>query len=179
MKLEFLELVGGEPLTVQEAKEYLHIDGNDEDALIASLISAALSYCEEYTKQVFVRRRLQLTLPGRDATFMIELPRSKYLESIESVTEIMPDGGERPLLFEGYRCGQINQLLVMNDTSDVEGDIRVIYITGREHVSDSVKTAMRLLVAGWYENRLPYGDKAMNEVPYGIKALLNGERVLM
>ena len=179
MRLEFLELVGNEPLTVEEAKEYLHIDGNEEDALIASLISAARSYCEEYTKQIFCKQKVRLTVPAQDVTKMIELPRSKYLDSIESVVEFAPDNGEKPLLFEGYSCGYVNQQLVLKDTADVVGDVRIIYITGCDEISDKVKTAIRLLVAGWYENRLPYGDKAMNEQPYGIMALLNGERVLM
>lgn len=179
MKLEFLELAGEEPLSVKEAKEYLHIDGNEEDALIASLISAARSYCEDYTKQCFCMQKLQLTVPAQDVAKLIELPRSKYLASVESVVEVTADDEELPMLFEGFCCGQVNHLLVLRDTSGIEGDVKIIYITGREKVSDKVKTAIRLLVAGWYENRLPYGDKAMNEVPYGIMALLNGERVLM
>lgn len=43
-----------EPLTLEEVKEYLRIDSNDEDTLIGSLILVAKEHCENY---------LQSTLP--------------------------------------------------------------------------------------------------------------------
>mgnify|MGYP003588896868 CR=1 FL=1 len=36
------------PVTVAEAKAYLRIDGEEEDNLLASLISAATMHCEDY-----------------------------------------------------------------------------------------------------------------------------------
>ena len=37
-----------EPLTLEETKEYLRIDSNNEDVLIASLITVAKEHCENY-----------------------------------------------------------------------------------------------------------------------------------
>ena len=37
-----------EPLTLEETKEYLRIDSNNEDILIASLITVAKEHCENY-----------------------------------------------------------------------------------------------------------------------------------
>ena len=37
-----------EPLTLEEVKEYLRIDSNDEDTLIGSLILVAKEHCENY-----------------------------------------------------------------------------------------------------------------------------------
>ena len=37
-----------EPLTLEETKEYLRIDSNNEDTLIASLITVAKEHCENY-----------------------------------------------------------------------------------------------------------------------------------
>ena len=36
-----------EPVSLEEAKVHLRVDGHDEDLLIESLISAARSYCED------------------------------------------------------------------------------------------------------------------------------------
>ena len=51
MKLECVEQPTQEPVALEEIKEYLRIDGDDEDVLLASLITAARCYCEDYQKQ--------------------------------------------------------------------------------------------------------------------------------
>lgn len=43
-------------------------------------------------------------------------------------------------------------------------------------VSARVKTAMLLLVGGWYENRQDGAEKAQTEIPHGVAALLWQER---
>lgn len=179
MRLECLEVLGDEPVTLQAMKDYLRVDGDEENPLLESLIAAARGYCEEYTRRSFVRKRLRLVLAPDEIEQCIELPRSKYLDGVESVKEVMPDGAELPVLFEGVRCGDINQKLVLSDIGDIEGDLFITYVVGSETASDYVKVAIRLLVASWYENRLPYNDKSVNEVPFGIRALLNRERVMM
>ena len=37
-----------EPLTLTEIKEYLRIDGEEEDSLLTALLSAAISHSENY-----------------------------------------------------------------------------------------------------------------------------------
>ncbi len=37
-----------EPVTLDEVKAYLRIDGEEEDSLLATLISVAKSHCEDY-----------------------------------------------------------------------------------------------------------------------------------
>ena len=37
-----------EPITLTEAKNFLRVDGSDDDALITALISAAREMCEQY-----------------------------------------------------------------------------------------------------------------------------------
>lgn len=42
-----------EPVTLEEAKLYLRVGHDDEDALISDLIVAAREYCETYTEQEY------------------------------------------------------------------------------------------------------------------------------
>ncbi len=48
-----------EPLTLAEIKEYLRIDGEEENSLLTALLSAAISHSENY---------LQATLPSETPT---------------------------------------------------------------------------------------------------------------
>ena len=48
-----------EPLTLTEIKEYLRIDGEEENSLLTALLSAALSHSENY---------LQAPLPSETST---------------------------------------------------------------------------------------------------------------
>lgn len=43
-----------EPVTLEEAKEWMRVTHDDEDSLIQGLIVAAREYCETYTEQVFL-----------------------------------------------------------------------------------------------------------------------------
>lgn len=53
-----------DPVTLSDAKLVARVDGTSEDALITSLITAATSLAEDYTRCSFVTRTLMLTLDG-------------------------------------------------------------------------------------------------------------------
>lgn len=60
-----------EPLTKQEAKNFLRIDNDDDDTLIESLITAARMQCERYTGRALITQGWSLYLdhwPGQGAT---------------------------------------------------------------------------------------------------------------
>lgn len=44
-------------------------------------------------------------------------------------------------------------------------------------LNDDVKAAMLLLVAFWYENRLPVSPGEVTEMPYAVEALLQPYRI--
>lgn len=62
MKLEVVTPPTEEPVTLDEAKLHLRVDGSDEDALITSQIKAARLWCEEKSDRSFVDQKLRLTL---------------------------------------------------------------------------------------------------------------------
>lgn len=54
MAFDIVTPAASEPITLTEAKNFLRVDGTDDDALITALISAARSMCEEYTRRILV-----------------------------------------------------------------------------------------------------------------------------
>lgn len=177
MKLECVEQPTQEPVALEEIKEYLRIDGDDEDVLLASLITAARCYCEDYQKQASCIQKLQLTLPREEISGAFELPRSRYLREVNKVVVVAGDK-ETNLLF-AVRTGNVNSLICI-DNPVGDGDVVITYTAGIEKPEPQFLLAIKMLVAGLYEHRLPFSEgKVLSEVPFGVKALLQGGRVLL
>lgn len=177
MKLECVEQPTQEPVALEEIKEYLRIDGDDEDLLLASLITAARCYCEDYQKQASCIQKLQLTLSGEEVSGEIELPRSRYLRKVDKVVSIA--GDKQTNLTFAVHTGNVNSLICI-DNQVGDGDLVITYTAGVEKPDPQFLMAIKMLVAGLYEHRLPFSEgKVLSEVPFGIKALLQGGRVLL
>ncbi len=79
-----LTLVTGpakEPLTLAEVKAWAKIDHTEEDALLASLITAAVDAAQEYTRRSFLTQTWRLTL---------DLQPNNLYNSLEAGTYTMP-----------------------------------------------------------------------------------------
>ena len=159
-----VELVAGplaEPLTCAQAKEFLRIDHNDEDALIDALITAARRWVEARTGRVLISQSWSFT---RD-----EWPMGGILPSplapVRSVREarIRRDDGVEVVLPEGVvRASKGGGGLLLVDLA------RAPQPAGREAISITVEAgyggeaadvpadlvqAIRLMVAHFYEQR--------------------------
>ena len=178
MKLECIVQPEQEPLTLTDVKAYLRIDGDTEDALLASLISAAREYCESYQHRAYGEQTLRLTLPAIDAQASIELPRSKDLVEIKNISVNNNFGTKEIVDDYTISYSSINANLSLMVAVLADDDLCIDYIV-KGDCDQSTMMAMRLLVASWYENRLAVDSKSYNEVPFAVTALLNPGRVLL
>jgi uncharacterized phiE125 gp8 family phage protein len=71
----------GEPISLDEAKNHLRIDQDDDDALIRALITAARKYCELVQGRVYAEQTLEETWDYWPS--VMKLP---MLQSVESIT---------------------------------------------------------------------------------------------
>lgn len=181
MKLECIVPPAKEPVTVAEVNEFLRIDDDIEDNLVASFISAARMFCEEYQHQAYCTQTLRLTVNTTECGSEVELPRSMYLQEVTKVAVELADGTELPILYD-IKTGSILSVVKIASVLPADGDVVIEYVTGKDDLQlDNVKMAIKMLVSGWHNNRLPYGDngKLLSEVPFGVKALLNPGRVML
>lgn len=161
-----------------DVKAYLRIDGSEEDAVLASLIAAARMYVENYQRRAYGCQQLRLTLSAQEAGQKIELPRSKRLVSVDKAAAVLEDNSEEKLSYS-ICCGDINSCLALD--GEPAGDVCIEYTVDGGACCSSTLLAMQLLVSGWYENRLPFAadGKTLAEMPFGVTALLQGERLLL
>lgn len=179
MRLVCIKEPEAEIVSLEEIKAYLKIDDDSEDALLLSLIKTARLYCENYQRVAYLPQTFLLTLAPGEWVSAIELPRTKYFSGVEEVVAV--DSGGRETKIENVSAkyvGDINTVVSLPDAIPRNMSVMLTYCAGKEGVEpEELKTAVKLLVAGWYENRLPVSDKAVSSIPFGVHALLDPGRV--
>lgn len=84
MSLQLLSPPASEPVTLAEAKAHLKLDTTDDDALIATLITAARARAEWHTGRAFVTQSWRFILDAIPPGGVIEIP----LPPLRAVSEI-------------------------------------------------------------------------------------------
>jgi len=171
------------PISLAEAKANMRVDGTDEDALITSLIGAAVDLIDGWSgilgRCVFTqtwRQDFQDFPSGR----MIRLP----LDPVQSGTVGYSDTAnvEQTLsgTFYSLHTDDVGPFLWLLDgqnwpsVNDRLDAVRIEMVVGYGAASDvpnSIKQALFLMVGHWYENREASG-RSMQEIPLGVYALL-------
>jgi len=184
MSITTLVPPAGEPVSLAEAKTLLRIDGTDEDSLLSSLISTARHTVEIRTGRALLTRTLVLTLNRWPNSGVVPLPHPPAI-SIASVDVVSASGGMSPVPSGTWlvdRTGLRARLRLAPGHawpvpgSPVEG-VRVTYDAGYgtspADIPPPLAHAVLLLVAHWYENRVPVvlnGSAA--RVPATVDALI-------
>jgi hypothetical protein len=196
-----------EPITLAEAKAWLHVDGTEEDALILGLIQAARSYVETFTRRALITQTFELSFdafPGggrvhcgrvsetRGGTYLgreIKLPRPPLL-SVQSVKYYDTDGALQTFSTSAYHVdtrSQPGRVVLHQDYDWPDTDVRpnaviVAYTAGygatAAHVPASLKTAIRMIVADHFKFReTKISGTIITKVPDSAEALLWPHRI--
>lgn len=91
MRLKLKTAPPVEPITLDEAKIHLKVDGSDDNALISALITTTRQLAERETKRAFITQTWQMYLDY--APPEIEIPKPP-LQSITAITVIDEAGAE-------------------------------------------------------------------------------------
>ncbi len=205
-----------EPVLLADAKQQARIDTNADDAFVISLITAARQWAERYTGRAFVTQTWQMALdawPGvldmdwdgvrqgpissPASMSYISLPRPP-LQSVTSVTYY--DNNDNGAVWSAgsyfvdtvREPGRLALRLgsVWPVPTRLTNGIIIQYVAGYGNdgsaVPEAIKTAIRQLVAHWYEHR---GEAAISPsargavilpnvpVPFVIQTILDAYRV--
>ncbi|MDE2030529.1 MAG: phage head-tail connector protein [Alphaproteobacteria bacterium] len=172
-----------EPVTLADAKQQARIDTTADDTLVTALITGARQWAEEYTARAFITQSWRLTLDlwpgavekwwdgvkqgpitGLDDINYISLPRAP-LQSVTSVTSY--DNADNGTLWDAgnyfvdtvrapgriaLRMGAVWPV-PLRLTNGIVIDYVSGYGSDGTSVPEPIKTAIRQLVAHWYEYR--------------------------
>lgn len=179
MAIKVITPLATEPVTLVEAKAHLRVVVTDDDTLITAQISAAREFAEHYTGRALAPQTLELALDTFPADG-IELIRSP-VTSITSIKYMDADGVEQTLATADYSLNDYGVTASVEpaadtewpETQDVANAVKVRYVAGYTEIPKTVKAAMLLLIGHLYENRQEGTAFKVEQLPLGVKALLN------
>lgn len=180
-----------EPVTLSEAKAHCRVDSSDDDAYIATLITAAREWVESYLDRALITQQLVMTLE--------ELPEEIYLPrppmatqgtaTALSVTYTAPEGTTATLSSATYRVsryetpGEITPIYGTTFPANLEDENAVTvtwwagYGSSGTAVPAAIRHAILMLVGHWYEARSGVLMGTISkEVEFGVKSLLDSQR---
>lgn len=194
-----------EPVTTSEIKLHVREDLDDNNDLLDSLVTAARLLSETFTGRVFIDQTWQLTLdafpPGVDPFFLpfnpsaseseiIRLPKLP-VDSITSIQFIDLDGVTQTLAASKFQLDSNREPArlapafqeVWPDTRDVFNAVTILFVAGfgttAAEVPQSIRSAIKIMVGSWYENREHIIVKGTpKELPFAAKSLLWHDRQL-
>jgi uncharacterized phiE125 gp8 family phage protein len=177
-----------EPVTLAEAKLDRAIDHSLHDDLLTGLIQAAREYCENFCQRSIITQTRETSFDAFDT--VLELPYGPVQE-ITAVEYVAGDGTVTAITdYEANIYGDVASIVASYGTlwpSTVGATLNVVtvrYIAGyaavagsptdyRSNVPQSFRTAIKLLVGNWYENREASVTGTINtSLEFGLQALL-------
>lgn len=90
MSIKIITSPSVEPITLEEAKQHLRVDGNDDDILIMSLIKQAREWCEDFQNRKYITQTLELvldTFPNGNTIVFNSVSPVQKVESIKYYDE--------------------------------------------------------------------------------------------
>lgn len=198
MALKLITAPTEEPVSLDEAKAQLRVDGADEDNFITSLIKVAREYCEGFQNRAYVTQTWDLWLDTWPDKEFIKIPLSP-LQLVASVKYYDTENTEHTMDTADYFVDDKNEpgrvVLAYNKSwpsttlrpaNGVVIRFTVGYPAGggeppdlSANIPKKVKQAMLLLVGHWYENReAALMGKISHEIGLSVHALLWQDRVV-
>ena len=159
-QIKINSVTGSEIISTQDVKDYVRIDTDADDAIIARMIEQARIWCENYISRDIVAKN-----------------RTYYVDSTNGVFDIpfAPISSISAVTVQG-EAAEYTVLGLDNETIELDGgsaeQVKVTYAT--TGLSDGLlKQAILQLVSTYYDNRSEFVSGSITEIPTNVKSILS------
>jgi len=169
-------------LSLDDIKAHMRVEGDDDDALIASYVRAAEMWLERYTGRALMQQTRKITVRGQSGRLVpLTVPPVAEIVSV-TYTDVLGGAGTVPdadytLAVNGDEAGLIAPTL----GRDGGRTYTILYRTGAaqaQDVPEPLRQAVRLLAGSFYEAREDVVVGAsVQALPFGVCALAMPYRV--
>lgn len=150
-----------EPITLSEMKAYLRLDDETEDDLIEGLIRAARLMVETTSRRVLIEQRWRVVLDRWPEGGQVPLPVAPLL-AIDGIKVLDASGAATAIDASAIDADLVSDppCLAVSDAPEpgkprngIEIELRAGFGSTPDAVPATLKLAIRILVAHWFENR--------------------------
>ncbi len=186
MSAILLAAPAAEPVSLAEAKAFLRVEHNDDDAVIAALIAGSRIHIEAQTRRAMVTQHWRLSFDswpedGRVAVVpapLQELTAARVYDfnnvaHAVDVQNFVPDLGTSALAFAPWAVPAPGRL-----AAGIALDVTLGYGAAGTDVPEPLRQAVRQLTAHWYENRGLAAIGTVTVLPSMVAALIAPYRML-
>ncbi|MBS0536881.1 MAG: phage head-tail connector protein [Proteobacteria bacterium] len=175
-----------EPLSLAEAKAFLRVEHDDDDDVIASLITAARIHVEGQTRRALITQNWRLTRDAWPADGRLSVTPAP-LQALTAVRVYDAGGNAASLDLQSFVVDTAGAAIAFapwamtqpgRGAAGIELDVTVGYGAAASDVPEALRQAARLLLAHWYENRGLATLGTVTVLPTTVAALLAPYRML-
>lgn len=176
-----------EPLSLAAAKAFLRVEHDADDAIIASLVSAARNHVEALTRNALIVQTWRLALDRWPDSGRI-VPRIGPLRALAAVRVFSAANEASPIDPETFVIDRAAGVIAApgwslpppgRGNAGIELDIEVGFGAAATDVPPVLLQAIRTLVSHWYENRgLIAIGQSVAMMPASVNAMISSHRVL-
>lgn len=172
-------------LTIKEAKDHLRVPGNADDVYIAGLVQTAIKNVEHRTGFKLMSQTVEMRLNGFPSRKTLSLETGK-VTAVTSVKYDDTDDTEQTWAGTNYWEDLLSKEASITHKSTVwpntergkPSSVRIRFVAGwtdHHDIPDHFKTAIKLLVGTWYNNREEViTGTIVTTLPVGVDAILTG-----
>ena len=160
--------LGSEIITASEVKNYVRIDTTADDALIATMITQARIWAENFISRDIVSKNRTYYIDRTD-TGLFDLPFSP----VASISEITINN----IITTNYEILGLDNETIELDQGSADR-VKITYITSG--LNDSLlKQALLQLVSTYYDNRADFiASQSVSEIPSNVKVVLSSYKTM-
>lgn len=187
MGLKLLSGPAAEPVSIDEVKAHLRVDGNSEDALIASLLLTSRLHIEAALGLALMTQHWQLVMDVWPVATTVKIGIAP-VQAINEIRVLDRDGASTVVPSSSYALeatGRPARIVPKDQAWPMPGrkagGIHIDFVAGFGSAADAVPSPIRqallLLVTHWYEHRDPIEIGApATAVPQAVSHLLHPYR---
>jgi uncharacterized phiE125 gp8 family phage protein len=160
--------LGSEIITASEVKNYVRIDTTADDALIATMITQARIWAENFISRDIVSKNRTYYIDRTD-TGLFDLPFSP----VASISQITINN----IITTNYEILGLDNETIELDQGSADR-VKITYITSG--LNDSLlKQALLQLVSTYYDNRADFiASQSVSEIPSNVKVVLSSYKTM-
>jgi uncharacterized phiE125 gp8 family phage protein len=175
------------PISLAEAKGQMKVESSDDDAIIQRLIASAVAFVDAQGalgKAMITQTWGQWLSPNPGTVYLLLGP----VQSVSAIKYYDVDGALQTATLADFNVfGTPNRISVFPKagkawpvTQTRDDAIKIEYIIGygstSASVPETVRHALMMLVAHWYDMRETSTEKQMYDLPYGFTDMIGIER---